>query len=407
LTSRPSSIALVAGQLGLGGAERQLYLFVRGLLESGHRPRVLTLNPDRRDFWEGPLADMSVPVVPIPRGPRAWRVLRAAAALRAGAFDLVHGWGLHANPCASLGGRLAGVPCRLGSVREHPDHWPRSPLLRLAGLAGLDGIVVNSRATAAAVRRRAGLGSASVHIVPNGVELPDLSARPVVRDRVARAWGLDARAVWIAAVGRHDANKSWDVLIDACSELARAGRAFQVLFMGSGPATGGLEARARRLGLERPVRFAGQVPGARDCLVAFDLLALPSRTEGMPNTVMEAAAAGLPVVASEVGALPELVDDGGTGFLVRYGETAALAARLDELCADAAMRLRMGRAAREKMRVEYAPAATIAGILSVYERVWSRRGGGTLPTAPALVPAGPSGPELTPPGLPRTIRRDA
>jgi hypothetical protein len=148
-----TSVAFIIGQLGLGGAEKQLYLLLREITRSGKRAIVLTLNPDRKDYWEQPIRDLGVPVIGIPRGNRFFRAFRIAHELRRARVAIVQSWVFHANAYASLAGRLARVPVRIGAVREHPAGWPPSDIVRWSGMLGLTGVVVKSAAAAEELRR--------------------------------------------------------------------------------------------------------------------------------------------------------------------------------------------------------------------------------------------------------------
>jgi len=174
------------------------------------------------------------------------------------------------------------------------------------------------------------------------VDTPDEAAeRPAVR-RVREELGAGVlRPLWVCA-GRLEEQKGQDVLLDALAEVRRRGLEFVAVLAGDGSLRPALEQRARTLGLEANVRFAGQVEDLGPLLGAADVVALPSRWEGMPLVLLEALARGRPVVASAVGGVPEVVTDGEHARLVPPGDVAALATALETFHRHPDEALRMG-----------------------------------------------------------------
>ena len=182
-----------------------------------------------------------------------------------------------------------------------------------------------SAAVADSLVRDYGVERARVRVVPNGAEPPDeVAERPAVR-RLREELGAGVlRPLWVCA-GRLEEQKGQDVLLDALAEVRRRGLEFVAVLAGEGRRRAALEERARALGLEANVRFAGQVEDVGPLLAAADAVVLPSRWEGMPLVLLEALARGRPVVASAVGGVPEVVTDGEHARLVPPGDVAALA----------------------------------------------------------------------------------
>jgi glycosyltransferase involved in cell wall biosynthesis len=187
----------------------------------------------------------------------------------------------------------------------------------------------------------------------------------VVRARVRAELGLEGSFVVLCA-GHVIAEKGFDVAIEA---VARLPADTVLLVAGSGPALAGLEARAVRLALGKRVRFLGRQADVAPLMQAADVLACPSlwaEAAGLVN--MEAQACGIPVVASRVGGIPEIIEDGRTGILHEPGDAEALAAALERLRADPELRARIGAAARSRACDHFSMQSRIPITLSHYRK---------------------------------------
>jgi glycosyltransferase involved in cell wall biosynthesis len=179
----------------------------------------------------------------------------------------------------------------------------------------------------------------------------DLTRYPPSVDRAARA----TSSLRILTVGRLVAVKGQAVLLDAFARLLAGGVDAELTIVGDGPLRADLQETVRRLGVGERVRFAGRV-GQDDllaCYEAADVFALTSLAEGIPVVLMEAMATELPVVASDITGIPELVGDGEEGLLVRAGDAVGFAAALAMLARDPDRRARMGRLARRRVEAEF------------------------------------------------------
>jgi glycosyltransferase involved in cell wall biosynthesis len=170
----------------------------------------------------------------------------------------------------------------------------------------------------------------------------------------------------LIAVGRLKAPKDFLTLVRALAALPEG--SFEALIVGDGPDRGAVEEEIRRLGLEKRVRLAGERSDVPALLADADLFVLPSRSEGLPVSVLEAMAAELPVVASGVGGLPELVVDGETGILVPPGAPEPLAAALGRLVEDRDLRRRFGAAGRTRAEALFDLAVFRRAHVELYER---------------------------------------
>ena len=367
-------IAFIAGQLGLGGSEQQLYYLLTGLDRQCYQPLVLTLNPGQGDYWETPITTLGVPVLPVPRFRlRLLRALHIARLVWDRKPQILHSWGLHTNPYAALSGALAQVPVRLGSIRESFEGPVASPWLRWIGLVGLDGIVVNSMAAAHEIAARR-FSRPPLHVVQNAVSCVGACDRVGLRRELASLWQLPLSGLWLVTVGRLDENKNIALLVEAVATLRAEFPELRLVVIGDGPQRSALEAISRASGVDDIVTFASSIPGVISKLPAFDLFCLTSRSEGMPNVVMEASAAGLPVICTAVGGTRELIVDGLTGFLVPVDDITVLVQRLAQLLSDPGLRQRMGSSGCHRMAEQFSVERMVAEMTRVYEQALVAKG---------------------------------
>jgi glycosyltransferase involved in cell wall biosynthesis len=279
---------------------------------------------------------------------------------------------LHANSSkAGLLGRTAaaalGVPVRIFTVHGWAFKAYSGPVSafyrwadRLMAPLTTTTVCVSERERSAGVAARTCRARDTV-VIPTAV---DAGVVPQAR--------LDGSPPRVIMVGRLAAPKDPVTLVRALAGVRRA--PFTATIVGDGPDRPAVEAEIRAAGLEGVVELAGERHDVPRLLADADVCVLSSRSEGAPLSVLEAMAAGLPVVASAVGGVPEIVADGDTGLLVPPGDAAALAAALERLLADAALRRRLGAAGRERVRERFDLAELQRAHLELYSRELARAG---------------------------------
>ena len=211
------------------------------------------------------------------------------------------------------------------------------------------------------VERLCGLPAGSVRPVPNGV--PDPAAGHPGRPR------RPGSGFVVGAVGRLHRHKGLDVLVRAVAELPDA----RLVLVGDGPERGALDRLAGALGMRSRLTVTGWTEEAGAYLPSFDVVALPSRVEGLPLALLEAMRAGRAVVATAVGSVPDAVVEGRTGLVVPVDDPAALTAALRKLRDDPGLRSRLGAAARDLVCRRFTPAAMAAAYEDVYEEILRHR----------------------------------
>jgi glycosyltransferase involved in cell wall biosynthesis len=199
--------------------------------------------------------------------------------------------------------------------------------------------------------------------IPNGVDLAHF--RPTTRP--ARS-----TEVVIGCTARLHRKNDHDSLLKAFAQIAPEWPDARLLLVGRGPEEGRLRVLADRLELSARVRFAGERADVASSLEEMDLYAQSSIAEGMPNSILEAMAAGLPVVATAVGGTPEVVVADETGLLVPPGDPAAMAAALMTLLTDRAKAEAFGRAGRARVEAEFGEATMLRRVEALLDRLVSQ-----------------------------------
>jgi len=216
-------------------------------------------------------------------------------------------------------------------------------------------------------------------VVRLGIELDQrVSPGSNGRGETRRVLGIGERPFTVGWIGRMTGIKRTDDVLLAFKSLRERGVDARLCLVGDGPDRDQVERRAHELGVMRETLFLGYQEQVASFFAAFDVFVLPSANEGTPVTAIEALAAGKPVVATRVGGIPDVVRDGEDGFLVAPGDVEALADRLAELATDDALRERMGKAARARVRERYSVERLVDDVDRLYRSLLEAEGLGRL-----------------------------
>lgn len=362
----PIRIAFCITDLDPGGAERALVQLVTRLDPARWQAVVFCLGP--RGALADTLEQAGVPVTCL--GARGVRdlgvVFKLRRELKRFAPTIVQTFLFHANILGRLAAAWAGVPHCVSGIRvaEKRSRWPLY-LDRVTNRFVETNVCV-SRAVAEFSSSVGGLSPSKLVVIPNGVEIATF-AEAAPADR--RALGIPADARIILAVGRLDPQKGLNVLIDSARDLVPKFPDLHFLLVGGGTLRGELVRQVAELRLESRVHFCGWRPDIPSVMKVGYGLALPSLWEGMPNVVLEAMAAGLPVVASAVEGVTELVLPNETGFLVVPRSVDELTSGLAKLLSDPDLARRMGQVGRERVASHFSWDRMAAAYAELYERL--------------------------------------
>jgi glycosyltransferase involved in cell wall biosynthesis len=340
-----------------GGGERVAYDFVSRLDRERFRPSLcVTLAPpeDRRAANEQELRELEREGVGVfmlggsGRVPGAtWRRLYRVLAHEP--VDVLHAHMPRASVPGTILGRLAKVPVIIN--HEHSWAFQGRPLRRFLDrnvlARGGDLMLAVSEWDRRKMIEVERIPGECIRVIPNGIPRP--RRRSDVRGELA-----PSDAALIGAVGRLYEQKGYDHLIRAVALLRRDfPRPLRCVIVGHGPEEGPLQALIDQLGVGEEVRLIGRRQDIPDVIAALDVAVLSSNWEGLPLAVIEYMAGGAPIVASAVGGVPELIEDGVSGLLVQPGDPGGLALALRRVLDDRELAASLGRAAQERQRADY------------------------------------------------------
>jgi L-malate glycosyltransferase len=363
--TRPVPVMLMVRELGPGGTERQINEMAKALDRSRFEAHVGC-------FHEGiraqELRDAGVAVVRFPvrsfLSPSAfggaWEMGRY---LRRHRIRIVHTFDYPLNCFGVPVAKLFRTPVILSSQRAdralNPPRYNR--LLRMTDHM-VDGIVVNCEAVRRHLMNDEGVPAGLIHLCYNGIDTQVFreTSRPV----------SDALTIGVVSVLRPE--KGLDTLVQAFARVRPMHPGLRLAIVGSGPELPALASLAEQLGIAGRISFEPSITDVAGRLLSIDIFVLPSLSEALSNSLMEAMACGCAVVASDVGGNPELVTDGETGLLFERANIDDLAGKLRVLIEQVGLRDRLGEAASRRMREEFSMAASARRMAAIYEGFLSR-----------------------------------
>ena len=367
-------VLLLSTSLGMGGADRQILYLARALLAQHYEVRLVSMTPLQEMGRHAVAQGLPILSLEMERGRADRRAfMRLVDLLKDWRPQLLTSFMYHANLLGRLAGRWAGVPVIVTSIRsERNGSASRDWLMRLTNWMD-HCCTTNSQQVADSLWKRGLLSTGKVAVIPNGVDIPALSAPADARWRVRVELGLrPTEFVWLA-IGRLLPQKDYPSLLQAFHPLVDG--AVRLLVAGRGPLLDELQRQARQLGIAAQVTFLGVRDDIAELLAASDGFVLSSAWEGMPNVVMEALAAGRPVVATRVGGVSELVEAGKSGFLVPPGDPAALSQAMRQLMRlPAEHRHQMGLTGRNHIAAHYSLEAMADRWIALYNALLVKRG---------------------------------
>ncbi len=357
----------IIDSLDLGGAQ----VVVENLIRHGDRERfefeVATLQ-GRGVFWER-IARLGVPVHSL--SPRKWLPLyvpRLLWLLARRHFDVVHChlvWSnIIAKPLAALCGvrtRISHDHCNDKSEMSAPvrllDRW----MNRLSTK-----VIAVSESTRAGLLADGRLAEGRVVTIYNGIDTGAHRARPERRAEARERFGIPADAFAVGGIGRLTFQKNFPLFVEVAAEVCRTDARAHFIIAGTGPDEAELRAQIGRLGLADRVRLAGFVGDMAALYPALDCLLLTSRYEGLPITMLEAMACGVPIVAGNLDGMREILRDGETAMLVSPGEAGPYVERVRHLISESDAGVRLAKAARSLAEAKLSAGSAARAVERLY-----------------------------------------
>lgn len=312
--------------------------------------------------------------VPAEHDPRA--IIRARNFIEQCEAQIVHTHLLRADLMAGLAARWAAVPAiistcyALGEYRREKKRRADRLLDAVCSALPTHTLAV-SRAVAFDCITRLHMDPQDVSVIHTGIDPPPRRYESEAAE-LRRKWGADGRPL-VLALSRLSHEKGIDVLIDAAAKLRKQMSDVRVVVLGEGPDRPLLQARINELNLDGVVTLAGFHPDVWPALTAADVVCMPSKSEGMPNALLEAMVMEKPVVASFVGGIPEAIIDEENGLLAEPGDPHALAAGLHRCLSDRPFADRLGQSAARTVKSSFLARDAVARYAALYRQELCRR----------------------------------
>lgn len=297
-------------------------------------------------------------------------------------FDIVDAWLYQGYAMAALTRPLLRTPVLIsGRVSLSAFKERFNPLERAADALARrwsDVIFANSSVVADDVARREGVPRETIRVIRNGVLIPGVMPS-AERAAVRAGWGVGPSDLLVGYVGSMRPGKGHERIVGAMPALLDRIPEARLVLVGGGPCRPAIEQQITALGLSSRVTLTGDVLDARPLFGALDLFVSASEAEGLPNSVLEAAAAGVPILATAAGGTVEIVEDGRTGLVVPVGDDGALRAGMVRLATDDGLRRLLGDAGRTYVATAFGVDRFVRETADLYEEMARRKGVGGYP----------------------------
>ncbi len=369
-------IVHVIDGLGSGGAERLLTVYATKLHRIGHDVHIVVLNdrngnPEQKNIHA---AGIPTSLVPVGKLRNFSEIRNFFSELKALKPDVVHGHLQFSSILCSLFGWRRAVPS-VATVHtlEGPEMANRDGLRRWLMYKILerfcDRVICLSK-TAEAFVRKNGLARARIEVLPNGIDLAVFEPRSTSERHALRATlEIPEGVPLILAVAVLRPPKGIDRLIRALPTICETIDDAQLLIVGDGPERGRLEQLATDIGIRDRVTFTGQRADVPDLMSIADVFVLPTLDDAQPTVVMEAMASRLPVIASRVGGIPDMIADGVDGLLVPPDDVAALEAAVSSILSDPARQADVAAAGRATVEEKFSLDRQVERLTGLYEEL--------------------------------------
>ncbi len=342
MNSKPIRIAFFTGSFKFGGTEHFLVQLLQNVDRKKLEPYIICLEKKGEFLTKVQKLNINIYEFPIKdslfnlKGIKV--LVQITFFLYRNKIQILHTLADWANFIGTVAGKMAGVPVILASQRNM-GHWMVRKRYRLVSKLIYKylthGVIVNAHAIKKSLIENFNINEAHIHVIHNGIAVNGVCGNnSVTQKRNGK--------IQIGYVGRLDYVKGVDILVEAARFVIDVFPETHFLIVGDGPEAGKIKSKVQSYRLNENFTFVGYQKDIFSFIKTIDCLVLPSRSEGFPNIILEAMACKLPVIATRVGGVPELVVDGKTGLLVDASDRFAMAKAIKKLCKDISLRQRMG-----------------------------------------------------------------
>ncbi len=368
----PTQVLFLSHAFMVGGAEEMVLNLVRHL-PPRFEPMVACIHQ------AGPIGEeirrTGVPFSVLGLTPglsRPLDVLHLGNALRALAPTIVHTFLLTGSLYGRFAAMMTGVPIVIGTeVNVYENKKPIHARFERWLMQGTDAVIASAESVKQHYVAQVGADPGKVEVIYNAVDWAQLQTT-MTRAEFRQSVGVPVDAPAAGIIARLTEQKAHRVLFEAMAQPELS--ALHLIVVGDGELRDDLRSRVEALGLERRVHFLGARRDLGNILAAIDIFAMPSFWEGLPLSMVLAMGAGLPVVASRVAGIPEVVSDGVSGVLVDAGNSGQLADALARLVGDSGERARLGEAARAFVLPRFGIDGYVASVTGLYDRLLAAKG---------------------------------
>jgi glycosyltransferase involved in cell wall biosynthesis len=278
-----------------------------------------------------------------------------------------HNWGTALE--GILGAKLARIQGIVHAERGTIEDKAHNIVLQRFLWGFADQVLSVSDAHRKKMRNIIGFPHEQIKSIVNGVDTERFFPNPEIKEKIRKKLGLKKSSVCIGTIGSLRFVKNQSLLVNACKTILPSFDQVEVLIVGEGPLESQLIQEVKTLGFSEKIHFAGAQPNIPAILNALDIFVLPSQAEGISNTILEAMATGLPVIATEVGGNTELIKAGETGLLVPPSNPELLAKAILALVINKQKRLELGKNAHQSILDNFTIQVMVNNYTAVYDSV--------------------------------------
>ena len=354
-----------------GGTQNILFQLVDGLLELNYIPTVMSLNGGDQESISA-FFRKNVDVINLNKtNLLLWGIPYILYHMHTSRYDIVQTFLFYANNLGRILTSMVKITNVVTSIRGFQVDGVQMKKWQIAlerFTNRLENIVViNTEKARSFCSDTLGISEERVAVIPNGIEMPEQT--PTGSANRKSEFGIDPGRFVIGAVGRLTVEKGHKYLLEAVQRVKKMHSNILLLVVGDGKLRKHLENYAVRLGIGDEVLFAGYRHDVKTIYQMLDLFILPSLIEGMPNVVLEAMSYGLPIVATRVGGVPELIDDGVSGRIVPPKNSDALSEAIQVLINQPEMAQEMGNHARKRAADRFSKSKMVQSYHALYQRL--------------------------------------